>query len=160
MPAKNNKEILTRIYKIFETGEFQLIDKYIDEHVLEHTPDPSVPISSDARDYYKNIIKNYRVAFPDIKVKFLQLIEEGDKVVALVLFSGTNTGPIMWMEPTHKRVQIECFDLSRFKDGRIIEHWSIFDNYSLLHQLGVLPDQSYIHAHKITAANEENITES
>lgn len=160
MSAKTNKEILTAIYKTFETAELQNIDKYIDEHIIEHTPDPSVPITSDARQYYKRIIENYKLAFPDLKVKILQFIEEGDKLVGLILFSGTNTGPFMGMEPTNKKLYIECFDLSRFSKGKIIEHWSIFDNYSLLHQLGVLPDKSYIHAPQDTPAREENITES
>jgi len=36
-------------------------------------------------------------------------------------------------------VTLTVFDLCRFEDGRIAEHWGVPDRFALLHQIGALP---------------------
>jgi predicted ester cyclase len=38
-----------------------------------------------------------------------------------------------------KPVEFYVFDVCRFKDGRLIEHWGVPDRFALLHQAGTLP---------------------
>jgi predicted ester cyclase len=51
---------------------------------------------------------------------------------------GTHTGPGLG-EPTGRPFEVTVFDLCRFRDGRIVEHWGVADRFAQLHQLGLLP---------------------
>jgi predicted ester cyclase len=51
---------------------------------------------------------------------------------------GTNRGGFMG-PPNGKSFKIAVFDVVRFKDGKIVEHWGSPDRFALLVQLGLLP---------------------
>lgn len=38
-----------------------------------------------------------------------------------------------------KAVNFYVFDVCRFQDGRLVEHWGVPDRFALLHQAGALP---------------------
>ena len=54
-------------------------------------------------------------------------------------FHGTNTGPLMGMPSTGKRVNYEAIDICRFAEGKTVEHWGIVDLLGMMQQLGVVP---------------------
>ncbi len=76
--------------------------------------------------------------FPDYQTMIDDLIAEGDKVVARITMSGTNTGSFMGMPPTGKHVSFTGIYIARIANGKIVEHWGEEDGVSLLQQLGVL----------------------
>lgn len=41
--------------------------------------------------------------------------------------------------PTGKTVEVDVFDICRFKDGRVVEHWGVADQVGLLLQVGGMP---------------------
>jgi len=41
--------------------------------------------------------------------------------------------------PNGKSFKIAVFDVCRFKDGKMVEHWGSPDRFALLAQLGLLP---------------------
>jgi predicted ester cyclase len=43
--------------------------------------------------------------------------------------------------PNGKTFEIAVFDVVRFADGKIVEHWGSPDRFALLAQLGLLPKQ-------------------
>ena len=45
----------------------------------------------------------------------------------------------MGMPPTGKRVTVDVMDLCRFSGGKIVEHWGLTDNLSMMQQLGAIP---------------------
>ncbi|TMG41616.1 MAG: ester cyclase, partial [Chloroflexi bacterium] len=48
-------------------------------------------------------------------------------------------GPFMGMAPTGMRVVVVVMDLCRFSGGKIVEHWGLTDNLSMMQQLGAIP---------------------
>ena len=65
----------------------------------------------------------------------------GDRTVARVTASGTQTGEWMGIPPSGRRAEVRLIDIMRFDDaGLIREHWGVMDMLSMLQQLGVIPE--------------------
>jgi len=67
------------------------------------------------------------------------IIAEEDKVVSRFTFQGTHTGEFMGIAPTGREVTVMQISIDRIADGKIVEHWGLVDQLSLLQQLGVGP---------------------
>ncbi len=50
--------------------------------------------------------------------------------------TGVNTGSVMGHPPTGRPFEITVFDVVRFRDGLIVDHWGVPDQLGLLMQLG------------------------
>ena len=79
-------------------------------------------------------------AFPDMRMAVEDVIASGDKAVARVTVTGTNTGEFMGMPATGKSAAVKLIDITRFgDDGLAREHWGVVDQLALMQQLGVIP---------------------
>ena len=81
----------------------------------------------------------FRVAVPDLYLKVLDMVADGDKVLSMWESGGTQTGPLGSIPPTNKQGKLLGMTLNRVVDGRIIEAWDNFDMLGLMFQLGVIP---------------------
>jgi len=45
----------------------------------------------------------------------------------------------MGIPPTGKAVTMPVIDIVRLANGKIVEHWGVSDNLSLMQQLGAIP---------------------
>jgi predicted ester cyclase len=79
-----------------------------------------------------------RKAFPDFHLTIEELAADGDKVWIRMTARGTNLGGFMG-PPNGKSFEVAVFDLLRFQDGKVVEHWGTPDRFALLAQLGMLP---------------------
>lgn len=84
----------------------------------------------------QRVVEKYRRAFPDIEFRVEDLIAEGDRVVARLTFRGTHLGPFDDFLPTARRFEVEAIGIFQIRDGRLSEHWGVFDFYGLVRQLG------------------------
>jgi steroid delta-isomerase-like uncharacterized protein len=83
--------------------------------------------------------REQRKALPDMRVKVNQMVAEGDMVFVYWTASGTNTAAGWGIPATGKSVSVSGMTLFRFERGLIQEEWSLFNMYSILKQLGLLP---------------------
>jgi len=120
----------------FNKGNLSVIDELIAQDLKDHNAPPGVPSSSEG---LKQFIRSYRQAFPDINFKIIHTIAEGDLVVQHVLASGTMKGDFMGMSATGKKAEWEEIHISRFQDGKVVEHWGVQDRLGMAQQLGVNP---------------------
>ena len=81
----------------------------------------------------------YRAAFPDFQFTTNHILAEGDWVCARFTFKGTNKGPMMGSPATGKSVSVDGYDLIRITDGKMVEHYGVFDYAGMLTQLGMMP---------------------
>jgi predicted ester cyclase len=129
-----NKNAVSSIYKMFESGDLSNLDEYVHKEMLEHTPDPM--IIQTGIEGLKELIRINHIAFPDLKIKVYNMTAEGDLVYTHFNFSGTNTGPIHHAEPTFRSIDIDGVDIVKIVDGKIAEHWSYWDTVKFINQLG------------------------
>lgn len=112
------------------------LDRYADSHA------PDFVAHGDGRDYSlaEDIAaaREERVALPDMRVKVNQLLAERDLVSVFWTASGTNTHEGMGFPATGKRITVDGMTLFRFRNGKIVEEWSVFDMLSAMRQAGLL----------------------
>ena len=92
-----------------------------------------------SREAFLQQTKVFALAFNDRQFTVEDQVAEGDKIVARATWQGTHSGDFQGMPPTGKRIMIGAFIIDRIKDGKIVEHWSLFDTMGMMQQLGLVP---------------------
>src|SRR5438132_9227994 len=140
MATKENKTVVRRYFEEARNKcDLHVVDEIFARDFLRHTRRGSQPSSLEAQ---KQIIVQWRAAFPDYKDTILSLVAEGDWVVAHVMFSGTHTGVFEsgtlgpWA-PTGRSMQCWEFFLYRVVGGKIVEVSALWDRLDFLEQLGL-----------------------
>jgi predicted ester cyclase len=134
----SNKDTMRRFYDSISAGETSIVDEVLAEDFVEHDEFPGIPQS---REGVTQFFEMSREAFPDLQLRMLHLVEEGDVCVGHGLFEGTHEGDFMGVAPTGKRVSVPIADVVRFgDDGRAVEHWGVTDTGMMMQQLGVVEE--------------------
>jgi predicted ester cyclase len=71
----------------------------------------------------------YRGLFDDLRIRVLDQITEGDRVVSRWIMNGSNRG---------RPAELSGITISRMEAGRIVEDWSALDSLELLRRLGLV----------------------
>ena len=98
-----------------------------------------VPGGPKNRDGFLEHNSYFNQAFSERRLVVEDLVAEGDKVVARVTWNGVHSGGFRGLPPTGKRISISAYIVERFEQGRSVEHWSLFDQMSMMQQLGLIP---------------------
>lgn len=109
----------------------------------EHIYSPDYVGHAGDQDYTRAqdraAVEGWKSFSPEGKMTIDQIIADGDRVAVLWTGEGINTGEGNGLPATGRPFRVTAMTLFRLKDGRIVEEWNVFDNYSLLSQLGLLP---------------------
>lgn len=120
----------------FSKGNLSVVDETISSDLEEHQRfDPPLPRGPAGT---KALIMGLRSMFPDFTLTIEDTTVEGDIVWARSRARGTNSGSIMGKPPTGKKMEIDVIDVSKIKDGKIVEHWGVPDQLGMLEQLGIV----------------------
>lgn len=98
----------------------------------------TAPVAMDI-NAYKQVGYAFLAGIPDIKTTVLDQIEEGDKVVSRVAWSGTHTGTLLGIPATGRSFRSEGITIDRIVDGKIQHRWEIGDLSTMMQQLGLMP---------------------
>lgn len=136
---EKNTVALKRFYdEVMNKGNLKAIDELVADNFVEHyLPDPSVPANKAG---VTQSMAMFRAAFPDLNITVEDVIAKGDKVWAYTTMRGTNTGAMMGMPATGKKVEVKGFDIVRFVNGKAVEHWGLNDDLKMMMQLGMIPE--------------------
>jgi predicted ester cyclase len=74
-------------------------------------------------------------AFPDWHQELLELVAEGDTVVARFRCHGTHAGAWEGLAPTGRTMKIDEVYFFRFSEGRIRSMWGLEDTWTRMRQL-------------------------
>lgn len=135
MSDANSDLVNLMIEEIQNRKNIELVDTIFSGNFLNHTPLPG--ITSD-RSGMRQLFSMTHAAFPDGVILIEDQISGDNKVWTRKSFSGTHTGPLRGMAATGNKVTYKVFDILKIEDGKITEHWNVFDQLSLLRQLGVI----------------------
>ena len=122
------------VIKAFATGDDSLIDEVVAPDFVEH----QFGIDPANAEGMKGAIHFLHRLAPDFNFVVDELVEDGDKVWGRMTGTGTHTGPGLG-EPTGRSWDITVFDVCRFKDGKLVEHWGVPDRFAQMAQLGLMP---------------------
>lgn len=117
----------------WNTGHFDEIEKVMaEDFALIESPgfEPR-----KGTDYFKKLISNTRITYPDFKLEINETVYEKDKVALIWTVTGTNKGPGE-IPPTGRIIQGKGISIIHFKDGKIKDEWLGNNNLMWLMQLG------------------------
>jgi predicted ester cyclase len=119
-----NKDVVRRLVaEVLNGGDLEVIDEL-------YAPE----LKGAARRW----IAPFRASFPDVHMEIVELIAEGDTVVARFTCSATHLGPWLGQAPTGRRFErVDEVAIFRFRDRRIVHAWSLEDTLGRLRQLGL-----------------------
>ncbi len=126
-----------RLYDLINAGDVEGFSRHLADDFVEHEETPGL---APTKEGVKAFFQMQLAAFPDLRMAVEDVVANGDKVVARVRYTGTNSGEFMAMPATGKCVDVQLIDMFRFgDDGLLREHWGVLDALALMQQLGVVP---------------------
>jgi steroid delta-isomerase-like uncharacterized protein len=132
---------MREFYEYVNAGDIDGFASMISDDLVEHAEAP--PGIPQTKEGVKQFFAMYFAAFPDLRMDAQDVIASGDKGVARVRVTGTNTGDFMGMPATGKAIDVESIDIVRFgDDGLAAEHWGVTDTMKMMQQLGVVPEEA------------------
>ena len=78
--------------------------------------------------------------FPDFHVTLEDMVCENDKVAFRVAITATHGGKIFGVAPTGKRLAWDGMGVFRIENDKLAEFWWMPDLFSLMDQLGLVPE--------------------
>lgn len=134
------KDIVRRYVDAITSGDLDRLDELMTADYVHHDPN-FPPDFQSGLDSYKQGVRMFRVAFPDIKETMEDVIAEGDKVVTRHTWQGTHRGDLMGIPPSGKQVTFSMISVFRIAGGKMAEGWVNFDALGMMQQLGAIPAQ-------------------
>src|SRR5512132_1745868 len=111
----------------FTGGRLEVCDEIVavdmEEHQAGLRPGP---------EGTKATIRTLHRWFSDFELRIEDMATTEDTVWIRCTGSGVNTGSVFGHAPTGRRTSITVFDELRFRDGKLVAHWGVPDQLSLL----------------------------
>src|SRR5262249_1528236 len=135
MSRESAQAALGKFAEAVNTGKFELFDQVVAANCVDHDPaDGQGPGPNGYRMFFSGL----RTAFPDMNVTPEIMVQDEDRIAFAYTLAGKHTGPIGKIPASGKKVRIRGMQISKFKDGKMIERWGSSDEKTLLKQIGVL----------------------
>jgi steroid delta-isomerase-like uncharacterized protein len=136
--SQDNKAIRRRYHDAWNAGDTVALDGIMAPDVINHSPLPGQPQGVDG---FKAAIQMMRGGVPDLSITIDSAVAEGDLVSTRWTGTGTHTGDLMGIPATGKQVTVVGIDICRISGDRIVEYWQELDTFSMLQQLGAIPER-------------------
>jgi steroid delta-isomerase-like uncharacterized protein len=134
MSKEQNLAELGKFAEAVSTRNFDLFKDVVAAENVEHDPAPG---QGPGPEGYRTFFSGLTKAFPDMKLALETMVADEDSIAFAYTMTGTHQGPLMGIPPTGKRVSIRGLQISKFRDGKMVERWGSSDQLGLLQQLGV-----------------------
>ena len=137
MSTEANKELVRRYQEAHNTNDLDALNAIVAADLIAHSLMPGLPPGLEGGKLVHQMAVS---AFPDFHATIEDLIAEGDKVAARMIFRGTHTGgEFMGIPPSGRAFAFSATAIFRIADGKIVEHWGDEDALGWLQQLGAMP---------------------
>ena len=134
MGTQENKASASRfLEEVINRGNVSVVDELSGANFVEHQAPPGVPPTNEG---IKTFITMFRAAFPDLHYTLEDSIAEGDRVVQRTTAHGTMKGDFMGMPASGKSATWSEIHITRYENGKAVEHWAVVDQLGMLAQLG------------------------
>jgi predicted ester cyclase len=122
--VEHNKRVVSLLIEAISRGDLAAFDTL-------YTPQAALR----ARQWVEPFLRS----FPDVAMDIIQMVSEGDTVVARLRCSGTHRGVWRGHSPTGRRFErVDEVYFFTFRDGLIDGGWGIEDNLTRFRQLGLI----------------------
>ncbi|MFL5789961.1 MAG: ester cyclase [Actinomycetota bacterium] len=109
----------------------------MDDSVVDHQLPPEMPSGKEGAKAFFNMMFG---SAPDMRFEILDTVVSGNRIATRSRVTGTQTGEFMQMPATGKPFDVEGIDIVQVnEEGKVTEHWGIFDFMKMMQQVGLAP---------------------
>ena len=135
MSVEQNKQVFRRVIEEgFNKGIVDALDDCFPPTYIEHQFD--LP---PTREGFKGAIRYCRESLAPFSLTIEDMAADGDTLWVRMTARGTDSAGVAGRPPSHRPFEITVFDVCRFENGKIVEHWGAPDRFHQLVQWGVIP---------------------
>ncbi|MGD9890598.1 MAG: ester cyclase [Dehalococcoidia bacterium] len=134
MSTEQSKALVLRLYEQFDKGELDVFAASIDANFVAHV------LGTTTLDWagFRQFGDAFRAAFPDGRHVFESVVVDGENVVTIGTYQGTQTGEMQGIPPSGRQLRLSVMHLDRVVDGRIAEHRGLANEADFMRQLGIV----------------------
>ena len=115
-------------------GDLSVLDELVAENCVEHQRG-----NHPGRDGAKEVTRTLHRWMSDFSLTVEDIAVAGDVVWTRNRARGINSGSVMGNPPSGQAIETDVFDILRFEDGILVEHWGVADQVGLMQQIGAIP---------------------
>ena len=136
MSRETNIQAAQRFGEAVNSGDYSAFSEVVAPDVVDHDPAPG---QGPGPEGYAGFFTQLRSAFPDMQVAVEQLVADDENVAFAYTLTGTHQGEFQGVAPTGRRIEARGMQISRFRDGKMVERWGSSDELGILKQCGAAP---------------------
>ncbi|WP_461452256.1 ester cyclase [Mucilaginibacter sp.] len=133
MSKQVNIEAQKKFGEAINSGKLENLKDLVSEDVIENDPAPG---QAKGAQGYIDFFTTLHIAFPDMKIEVDQLVADEDNVAFAYTLTGTHKGNFNGIPATGKKIKARGLQISKFKNGKMIERWGSSDELGILKQIG------------------------
>jgi steroid delta-isomerase-like uncharacterized protein len=116
-------------------GDIESADQFFWDDVVEEVP---LPGQRPGLAGLKDVLRGFRMAFPDLQFSIEEQIVQGNTVVSRFEWIGTHRGEFLGVLATGREVKVWGVEIDRFQGDKIMSTRIIMDVFGLMAQFGRL----------------------
>ena len=133
MAKEENKKAQQQFGEAVNSGNLERLRDLVSQDVKDHDPAPD---QKPGPQGYIDFFSMMRTAFPDMHIEVEKLVADEDDVAFAYTLTGTHKGKFMGVDGTNRSVKVRGMQISRFRDGKLLERWGSSDELGILRQIG------------------------
>ena len=139
MTIDDNKALSRRALNLWASDNREVFEDIFSADYVNHQ-EPAVEggVSDETLAIYKQLLRDFHLAFGTSTVRILMQIGEGDLVATRWEFTATQTGPFLGHPASGRTVTWTGIQIDRHEGGKIVESWVDWDKYRQLETLGLI----------------------
>lgn len=141
MLAKTERNIANAkklIEEVINARKPELCDRYLAANRVDHQDYGLPPGAANGHEGFRRVLGGFLEAFPDLHLEVQFVVADDDRVTFYLSTTGTHRGQLLGMPATGKTFKVNGVDVFRFnEEGKVSEHWGVFDVFGMLAQLGL-----------------------
>jgi steroid delta-isomerase-like uncharacterized protein len=137
MNIQTNEMLVRRYYEDALTpGDWTVLTTLVADEFVDHERLFNIPPTRDGLQQKYELL---RTGFPDLRFVVEDVFSAATQVAARVTVMGTHTEPFLGRPASGRPFAVTTVGIFRVAAGQLVEHWGVFDQLSMLTQLGALP---------------------
>ena len=134
MTTEQNKALARRVLEAIGANDQARLKELLAPDFVAHQP--GGPQNGQA---FVQHLSSFRLAFSDSEFTVEEQIAEGDRIATRATWQAIHSGDFQGLPPTGKQIAISAIFFGRIREGKFVESRSLFDQMSLMQQLGLVP---------------------
>ena len=135
MSTEQQKQISKEWHEAFGTEALKnSYDKYLHDDFMA---DFFGGMRVNKAEYIKQD-QQFALALRPNKITVTEQVAEDDKVISVMTWQAVQIADLPGVPATNKWFEVKGFAIDYFKEGKVIRHFPLFDQFDMMKQLGVI----------------------